>query len=61
MNVCSGVLRMNFAKEVKRINTIHYMGNNCGILAMTARKHLFLRPMFSKYYKVIFHTHFDLL
>lgn len=33
MIVCSGVLCMNFAKEVKWIQTIHYICNNCGIFS----------------------------
>ena len=37
------------------------MCNNCGIMAMAARKHLLPWPMFSKYDKVMFHKHFDLL
>ena len=43
MNVCSGVLSLNFAKEVKRIKIIHYIYKIIVVfLAIGTRKHLLL-------------------
>ena len=60
INVCSGVLYVNLAKEVKRIKAIHYTCSNF-VIFCNGHEKTFASLANAQYYNFIFYTGFDLL
>ena len=59
MNVCSGVLCTNIAKENKGIKTIHYMRIKCGIFGNGYEKTVASLANVQYNYNVMFYTHLE--